>query len=484
MNEDPTNPAQKCGLPEWTVVGFSGHRQLEVAPDVAKGIHAALNRLASRHGPLAAISSAASGSDTLFLEEVARRGLPFHIVLPFPRDRFKADFNPAPEDWRRIEPLLAQALRVDELHGNGSDAEAYMEAGERTVDRADVVIVAWDGKIAGGLGGTADVVTYARALKKPLIWINPATGNSTEERLEQLPVREDVVPWTGNTHHEVERYFKESDNAARQQGPSARLLLQRFILLHLAASAVGLIGPILHISHRALYIAAALETLLLAVAFMLPLRHRKLHEQWLKARMTAEFCRSVLATWPMRRYMDRPVKIALQGIEPLTHNLRLMQELDRTAEPAFETAREDYLEERVGDQLEYFEDQSKRSKSAFRRLGLLGRVCTVVAALATVNVILLHIVNAEGMLLQVPIYLSLTLPLASSALFLLILTQEHSRRAARYGEMAALLREKAVKISAEKTWHGLARLAGETEELMLQEVVEWHSFTRFVAETH
>jgi len=49
-------------LPEWTVVGFSGHRKLADPKVAATGIHNALERLAANHSPLASVSSAASGA--------------------------------------------------------------------------------------------------------------------------------------------------------------------------------------------------------------------------------------------------------------------------------------------------------------------------------------------------------------------------------------------------------------------------------------
>ncbi len=51
-----------------------------------------------------------------------------------------------------------------------------METGILTADRADVMVVVWDGKPAAGFGGTGDVVDYARKFEKPLIIIDPATG--------------------------------------------------------------------------------------------------------------------------------------------------------------------------------------------------------------------------------------------------------------------------------------------------------------------
>ena len=59
----------------WTVIGFTGHRLLSDPELAADTIRSVLNRLSADCRPLAAVSSAASGADTLFLEEVARRDL-------------------------------------------------------------------------------------------------------------------------------------------------------------------------------------------------------------------------------------------------------------------------------------------------------------------------------------------------------------------------------------------------------------------------
>ena len=100
------------GLADWIIVGFSGHRNLEDPKTVSAGICASLDRVAALHSPVAAVSSAASGADTLFLEEVARRDIPFFLVLPFHRMRFRQDFAPA--DWQRVEVLADRALNVEE----------------------------------------------------------------------------------------------------------------------------------------------------------------------------------------------------------------------------------------------------------------------------------------------------------------------------------------------------------------------------------
>ena len=65
----------------------------------------------------------------------------------FPQILFQQDFSPA--DWQRILLLIEKATHVEEVAGEESAEEAYMETGILTADRADVMVVVWDGKPDG-----------------------------------------------------------------------------------------------------------------------------------------------------------------------------------------------------------------------------------------------------------------------------------------------------------------------------------------------
>jgi hypothetical protein len=101
-------------LRPWLFVGFSGHRHLANPELIVRAIGAALDKIAAKtSAPLAAVSSAASGADTLFAEESVRRALPWTLLLPFGEDEFKKDF-PDVRDWQRVERLLPRAARRHE----------------------------------------------------------------------------------------------------------------------------------------------------------------------------------------------------------------------------------------------------------------------------------------------------------------------------------------------------------------------------------
>lgn len=467
-------------LPDWTIVGFAGHRNIDNPKVVAQSICMALDRLTVKCGRLAAISSVAAGSDTFFVEEVARRTLPFLLVLPFPKARFQKDFRPA--DWQRVEPLIAQAIHVEEVRDPESDQEAYMETGTRIADKADVMIAVWDGKPSAGLGGTGDVVAYSRELAKPLICINSVTGVVLEECLERLSRTNSSVVWSGDSHHTIEKCFHDLDEAASLRAPNVRHLIQRIILLQLLASAAGLIATAPGIHALGGYAITLLEVTALVTALVLTTMQHRRHLEWMMSRIEAEICRSFLAIWPMRARADYSPKLALQGSDRLIRNLRFVQQLDRTPSPPLETARSEYLERRVQNQIEYFSHQNKKARQAYRRLKGLAMTSTAAAALLAVSHFALSFSRVQGPAYTISELLSLVLPLVSTALFSLILTQEYSRRTIRYGEMVSTLEHAAQQLKAVRTWNSLIRIATETEAELLQEAVEWHSFRRFASE--
>lgn len=469
-------------LPDWTVIGFTGHRNLADQEAATQSISAALDGLTARFGSISAISSLAKGSDAAFVRELVKRKIPFRLVLPFPKKRFMADFEP--KDWQDVEPLLAQAFHVEEVTGTESDKEAYMDTGIRIVDLADVIIAVWDGQPADGLGGTGDVVSYARALHKPLQCFNPVTGEEAEERYEQIPKNAMTAGWNGPPRLAVEEHFQELDAAALHDAPATRSLIHRIVLLHLSASAAGLFVVSLDIQGPAGYMLGALEVALLGTALLLTARHHRKHEQWIRTRIEAEICRSFLATWPVRTKITRIPKLAIQGFERIMRNLQLAQQMDRSPLSSLECASDEYLRGRIEHQIAYFSRQGQEAQTSLRRLQRLAIASTSTAALLAGVHFVGELFGLQGTAVTVTGLLSITLPLVSAALFSLILTQEYSRRASRNREMVLMLGEAAARLKAVRTWNGLAHIAIETEEGLLNEAVEWHSFSQFASQPH
>jgi hypothetical protein len=77
----------------------------------------------------------------------------------------------------RKHALNGRAGHLEALEHTESTEAAHMEAGKVVVDRSSVLVAVWDGQPARGLGGTADVVAYARERGVPVtvVWPEGAT---------------------------------------------------------------------------------------------------------------------------------------------------------------------------------------------------------------------------------------------------------------------------------------------------------------------
>jgi hypothetical protein len=138
----------------------------------------------------------------------------------------------------------------------------------------------------------------------------------------------------------------------------------------------------------------------------------------------------------------------------------------------------------VEDQIGYFSQRSTASQRAYTQLRTVAMVSTTLAAGCAVLHLVLSLARVEGPVLTATVSLSLVLPLISAAIFSLVLTHEHARRAARYREMVVVLERAREQLRAVRTWSSLTRIALETEDALLTEAVEWHAFRRFASEPH
>ena len=153
-----------------TRIGITGHQRLS-SPADWQWVEEAMERiLSSLPDELMGFTSLAMGADQLFAELILKLGGLLTVIVPFAEYETKFAEGADRDGYNR---LLAQATAVEVLQASGSNREAYFKAGKQVVNRSEVLIAVWDGKPAVGLGGTADVVGYARRCGKPIAWIDP-----------------------------------------------------------------------------------------------------------------------------------------------------------------------------------------------------------------------------------------------------------------------------------------------------------------------
>ncbi|MBS1844264.1 MAG: hypothetical protein JST53_07585 [Actinobacteria bacterium] len=155
-------------------MGITGHQGLDAS--TASAVSRALVAELSKVGALCGIGSLAEGADQLFAEETLRQGGSLVAVIPSARYETSFSGQQALDTYRR---LLGRAETVIELGYDAPGEEAYWAAGKEVVNLSERMVAVWDGKPAGGLGGTADVVAFARLAGKPVdvIW-PPGAGRN------------------------------------------------------------------------------------------------------------------------------------------------------------------------------------------------------------------------------------------------------------------------------------------------------------------
>ena len=151
------------------LVGVTGHQQLP-SRRAWTWVRRQVDSFLDRTPHLTGISSLAIGADQLFASAVLRKGGTLEVIVPFPdyEDRFST-----PHQKLAYRRLLAKASRVTVLERAGTDQDCYLEAGKRIVQSCELLLAVWNGEPASGRGGTADIVTYALNLPKPILCINP-----------------------------------------------------------------------------------------------------------------------------------------------------------------------------------------------------------------------------------------------------------------------------------------------------------------------
>jgi class 3 adenylate cyclase len=179
-----------------TVVAFTGH-MIDLPCRAQKRFPAELEtpvreqisqKLEEMHAGIA-YSSAACGSDIIFLEEILKRGGEINIALPFERERFveeSVDIIPGSDWLERFEFLESQAARVQILgcHNEISDNQTNFEftnlfiygsaiARSQTLDAIFHALAVWDGQKEDRVGGTASAVCNWQKIPNNFASINP-----------------------------------------------------------------------------------------------------------------------------------------------------------------------------------------------------------------------------------------------------------------------------------------------------------------------
>jgi hypothetical protein len=490
MSSRPNDTNSLIRLPTILAIGFTGHRKL---PDETRSRRLIRNFLeqqkAATSGIVCGVSSAAAGGDLLFAESCLELGIPLRVLLPMPQERFRNDFDAA--TWERAEHVLSAAISVDVVSDHEQRRENYYECGIETVQQSQLLVALWDGQEARGMGGTAEIVAFAKAIGRPVVRFHSVTGEQqifNESAMAGLLHDPDMDFLNGLPDGDVARpvgdgellaraWFAKLDANANHFAPRARTLASVPVIYTAAAALFSGIAVRSPEASSLLAISAGLGV----VAALLPaiLRLDYWQMRWARTRTAAEVCRSMIALWntPPPYDLVRPEMIpALTGVLTSLNFLRMKDVARRDV--SLEQFMHAYREERLQEQIHYF---SGKSDQAARERRLFGTITWISGGFAILIALWWFGSRIMGFALHSHIA-GRWIPLGISALFqiatvagALVVIKDCNRRQQRYRELQQWLQNWSPQFNALNTWGMVLQVATRVERTLLVELLEWRS---------
>lgn len=478
-------------LPPTLAIGFTGHRKL---PDEAKcreAIRKVLQDWKARvPGVVYGVSSAAAGGDLLFAETCIELNLPIRVFLPMPREQFRNDFDDP--TWRRAERVLASALWVEVTGAGQESTERYYECGIETVQQSQLLIALWDGGPGRGMGGTEDMVHFAKEQGRPIVWINSATGvvqylNEDPELLRDTEMDflnglPDLAaePSASTPQSLVQAWFTKVDENASHIAPQFRRLAA--IPIFCTAAAAVLSGRVSFTGGNVIWLT--MGTVLAVMAGVLPVVMRLEHRQvvWTRVRTAAEVCRSCLALWQSPKLYDVVGPETVPELAGMLMSLNFLKMSDRAGrQTTLDEFKRLYREQRVQNQIAYFSRHAGRSATEVRKYQ--GIIWGSVFVAASFNVwMLLGPRVLSGLMLgrwkpALAFAATICFQIATVAGALLVVN-DHQRRRQQFRELHRMLTQWDKQLELSQTWPTVLRITSRVEKALLAELIEWRSLIR------
>ena len=522
-------------IPAEIRIGVTGHRTVTARPELLREIRAVLAEidgiLKDTPHRYRIISPLAEGADRIVAQVVLGwegPALPpaLDVVLPFAEEEYLRDFGTS-ASRDEFAALLGRAASTVVLAAHETREEGYEEAGHAVVDRCDLLIALWDGKPAGGRGGTSEIVGYARETGRAYVHINPDGGTAGRSGIdaffeglrhvntlnrEAMPGgTEEGIRWlTGKLRSGCENHGLSPDLIApfeEEVIPAFARIDQLAILYqkrHLNAGAVIALLATLAVATvtvQVLFLPGHPEVLwleFLEMAAVLGIiflsRRGEWHRKWIDYRIIAEQLRAypflVLAgVTPVGGSEDGPGDydpddwtgsvIAALWKRPLS----LPEHVEVGTRAIVTFIAGEYLE----DQVRFYKKATLRHESKDKKLEIAGISLFGVTMLASA----LHALGvghgpAHEAVLPVPAFLTvfaIVLPALGGALATIQVQREYRKNALRYDAIARRLTVLIRRMRASRTPEAAGEILKEAYALITSENQDWR-VTLIVRQLH
>lgn len=491
MSSINKQPQSSVKLPTILAIGFTGHRQLADEPKCRAAILKVLEDWRAKvPGVIYGVSSTAAGGDLLFAEICIEMKLPLRIFLPFPKEKFRDDFDEP--TWERAERVMANAVSVEIKGASQESTDSYYECSIETVQQCELLIALWDGQHGRGMGGTADAVKFAMEQGRPVVWINSASGvvqhlNEAHELLSDpemdflngLP--DDSAKFSAGTPQDlVQAWFNKVDEKANHVAPQFRRLAA--IPIFCTAAAALLSGRTAFTGESVIWLWMGTAFGIMAAALPVVMRLTQRQITWTRLRTAAEICRSCLALWHTPVLYDVVGPEVVPELAGMLTSLNFLKMSDRAShQTSLDDFKRFYRGNRVQHQIDYFSSHAARATREVRRYQIF--IWTIVILGGSFNVWILS--NAHGLHVWMPGRWKPEFAFAAATCFqiatvagALLIVNDYERRRDRYRELHRMLTQWDKQLSLSQTWAIVLRITSMVERALLAELIEWRSHIR------
>jgi hypothetical protein len=441
-------------------------------------------------GVIYGVASAAAGADLLFAETCLELNLPIRIFLPVPKEKFREDFDEL--SWERAESVFKKALSVEVTGAGEKLTERYYECGIETVQQSQLLLALWDGEPSQGLGGTADMVHFAKEQERPVIWIHSVTCavqdfnagpeilNDPEMRfLNQLPGPA-VELAAGFPHDLACAWFVKMDENASRVAPQFRRMAA--IPIFCTAAAAVLSGKTAYTGSSVIWLWMGTALGIMAASLPTVMRLSRRQVAWTRMRTAAEICRSCLALWRTPALYEVVGPEVVPDLAGMLTSLNFLKMSDRPVrENNLEEFKRLYRSERVQHQIAYFSRHAEHAAAWARRY----RIVTWASIILAAGLDFWLLLNAHGLDHSISARLKPELALSVALFFQiatvagsLVVVNDYVRRRDRYRELHRMLVQWDKQLDLSETWHIVLRIATTVEKALLAELIEWRSHIR------
>jgi hypothetical protein len=474
-------------LPVVQVVGFFAAPQPIDLIVLAEALREQLRQLRASEARVLAISPLTEPADLSFAGMIMEAGLPLVLLLLAPPEVLAKTFLPGARD--ELERILKYAATVEVLHSSPSETATIIHLAQRLVDQVNILIVLQESDQAGA---GAEMISYAMRRGRTVIRLTQASGQistgevaATEPRqaegIDSLCAMLGTPPSAPPIPAEVVRYFDACDAEANRCAPQVRRYALNIVLANALASVAGSVSS--SFPHSAAIgtglTVVKFSAILLGLGIFAMLRHRESQNHWLRLRLKAEICRSMMSTWNSPRVIEPFSADEVPEMGEVIRSLHYLRITQPPVEVSLEGFKAHYGARRLAHQYRYFEKQSDAAKRVSAWLTPVYWALSGTALITSAAALALQAHFRAGTWANFFfVFIPIVAPILASWVIAWQAIESVSRKKVRFAEMKRLMHQALLDLAHCHSWESAHHVVKRAEKVLLNEVLEWYSFVK------